>query len=167
MLALTSDDTRRNSLFDSQPDRYWLFSWANRLVSFIVHILENLRDVAASFLPPSDPPKVEAMIIPREQYVAWQMRCDVFHEIISEENAEWVPALVGFTNEIESECPDSDVVGYARTARRQAIAFSDTRSRDRTYTFNGFLASLFRLSVALGMHLIGHRAGRDADGTKP
>jgi hypothetical protein len=106
------------------------------------------------------------MMVPCEQYVAWQMRCDAFHEIISEENAEWVPTLVDFTKEIERECPDSDVVGYARTARRQAIAFSDTKSRDRIYTFNEFLASLFRLSVALGMHLIGHSAKHDAGGTK-
>jgi hypothetical protein len=106
------------------------------------------------------------MMVPREQYAAWQTRCDAFHEIISEENAEWVPALVSFTNEIESECPDNEVMGHARSARRQAIAFSDTKSPDRAFTFNGFLASLLRLSIALGMHLIGHRAMRDADGTK-
>jgi hypothetical protein len=106
------------------------------------------------------------MIVPREQYAAWQMRCDAFHAIISEENAEWVPALVSFTNEIENKCPDNEVVGHARSACRQAIAFSDTKARDRAYTFNGFLASLLRLSIALGMHLIGHRATRDADGTK-
>jgi hypothetical protein len=92
------------------------------------------------------------MIVSREQYAAWQIRCDAFHEIISEENAQWVPALVSFIDEIESKCSDSEVVGHARSARRQAIAFSDKKS---TYTFNGFLASLLRLSIALGIHLIG------------
>jgi hypothetical protein len=105
--------------------------------------------------------KVETMTVPREQYAAWQMRCDAFHEIISEENAEWVPTLVSFTNEIEIKCPDRDVVGHAQSARRQAIAFSDTKSRDKNYSFNGFLASLLRLSIALGMHLIGYHAMRD------
>ena len=95
------------------------------------------------------------MIVPQERYAVWQTRCDAFHEIISEENAKWVTELVSFTNEIESECPDDDVVGHARSARRQAIAFSNTKSGDRAYTFNGFLASLLRLSIALGIHLIG------------
>jgi hypothetical protein len=95
------------------------------------------------------------MIVSREQYAAWQTRCDAFHEVISEENAEWVPALVNFANEIESKCSDGDVVGHARSARRQAIAFSDKRSSDKACTFNGFLASLLRLSIALGIHLIG------------
>jgi hypothetical protein len=96
------------------------------------------------------------MIVPQKRYAVWQMRCDAFHEIISEENAEWVPGLVSFTNEIESECPDSDVVSHAQSARRQAIAFSTTKSGNRAYTFNGFLASLLRLSIALGIHLIGY-----------
>jgi hypothetical protein len=101
------------------------------------------------------------MIVPQKQYAVWQTRCDAFHEIISEENAEWVPRLVSFTNEIESECPDGDVVGHARSARRQAIAFSDTKSGDKAYIFNGFLASLLRLSIALGIHLIGYRGMRN------
>jgi hypothetical protein len=101
------------------------------------------------------------MIVPQKQYAVWQTRCDAFHEIISEENAEWVPHLVGFTNEIESECPDSDVVGHARSARRQAIAFSDTKSGDKAYIFNGFLASLLRLSIAVGIHLIGYHGMRN------
>ena len=95
------------------------------------------------------------MIVSREQYAAWQVRCDAFHEIISEENAEWVPALVSFIDEIESKCSDNEVIGHARSARRQAIAFSDKKSSDKAYTFNGFLASLLRLSIALGIHLIG------------
>jgi len=106
------------------------------------------------------------MIVPHEQYAAWQMRCDAFHEIICEENTEWVPTLVSFTNEIETKCPDGDVVGHARSARRQAIAFSDTKSHARAYTFNGFLASLLRLSIALGIHLIGHHDLRDARRTQ-
>jgi hypothetical protein len=97
------------------------------------------------------------MIVPQKRYAAWQTRCDAFHEIIREENAEWVPSLVSFTNEIESECPDSEVVGHARSARRQAIAFSQTRSGDQAHIFNGFLASLLRLSIALGIHLIGYQ----------
>jgi hypothetical protein len=101
------------------------------------------------------------MTVPQKQYAAWQTRCDAFHEIISEEDAEWVPRFVILTNEIESECPDSYVVGHARSARRQAIAFSDTRSVDKAYTFNGFLASLLRLSIALGIHLIGYRGMRN------
>ena len=101
------------------------------------------------------------MIVPQMQYAVWQTRCDAFHEIISEENAEWVPRLVSFTNEIESECPDGDVVGHARSARRQAIAFSDTKSGDKACMFNGFLASLLRLSIALGIHLIGYRGMRN------
>jgi hypothetical protein len=101
------------------------------------------------------------MIVPQKQYAVWQARCDAFHEIISEENAEWVPTLVSFTNEIESECPDSDVVGHARSARRQAIAFSHTMSGDRSYIFNGFLASLLRLSISLGIHLIGYHGMRN------
>ena len=96
------------------------------------------------------------MIVPQKRYAIWQTRCDAFNEIISEENAEWVPPLIGFTSEIESECPDRDVVDHARSARRQAIAFSNTKSGDRIYTFNGFLASLLRLSIALGIHLIGY-----------
>jgi hypothetical protein len=96
------------------------------------------------------------MIVPLKQYAVWQTRCDAFHEIISEENAEWVPHLVSFTNEIESDCPDSEVVGHARSARRQAVAFSNTRFGDRSYIFNGFLASLLRLSIALCIHLIGY-----------
>ena len=106
------------------------------------------------------------MIVPHEQYAAWQMRCDAFHEIICEENTEWVPTLVSFTNEIETKCPDGDVVGHARSARRQAIAFSDTKSHERAYTFNGFLASLLRLSIALRIHLISHHDLRDARRTK-
>src|SRR5260370_37142827 len=74
------------------------------------------------------------------------MRCDAFHEIISEENTEWVPTLVSFTNEIETKCPDGDVVGHARSARRQAIAFSDTKCHERAYTFDGCLASLLLAS---------------------
>ena len=97
------------------------------------------------------------MIVPQKQYAVWQTRCDAFHEIISEENAEWVPHLVSFTNEIESDCPDSEVVGHARSARRQAVAFSNTKFGDRSsFIFNGFLASLLRLSIALGIHLIGY-----------
>ena len=103
------------------------------------------------------------MIVAREQYAAWQRRCDTFHEIISEENAEWVPTLVSFTDEIESKCPDNDVVGHARSARRQPIAFLDIKSRAKVYAFNGFLASLLRLNIALGMHLIGYHAKRDRD----
>jgi hypothetical protein len=106
------------------------------------------------------------MIVPYEQYAAWQMRCDAFHEIISEENMEWVPTFVSFTNEIETKCPDGDVVGHARSARRQAIAFSDLKSRDRRSTFNGFLASLLRLGIALGIHLIGYHDLRDTRRTK-
>jgi hypothetical protein len=106
------------------------------------------------------------MIVPHEQYATWQMRCDAFHEIISEENAEWVPTLVSFTDELETKCADGEVVGHARSARRQAIAFSNTKSRDKTYTFNGFLASLLRLSIALGIHLIGYHITRDAGETK-
>jgi hypothetical protein len=102
------------------------------------------------------------MTVPQKRYVDWQTRCDAFHEIISEENAEWVPSLVSFTSEIESECPDNDVVGYARSARRQAIAFS-TNSGDRAYIFNGFLASLLRLSIAIGVHLIGYHGIRNVD----
>ena len=101
------------------------------------------------------------MIVPQKQYAVWQTRCDAFHEIISEENAEWVPHLVSFTNEIESDCPDSEVVGHARSARRQAVAFSNTEFGDRS--FNGFLASLLRLSIALGIHLIGYHGMRDFD----
>ena len=97
------------------------------------------------------------MIVPQKQYAVWQTRCDAFHEIISEENAEWVPHLVSFTDEIESDCPDSEVVGHARSARRQAVAFFNTKFGDRpSYIFNGFLASLLRLSIALGIHLIGY-----------
>jgi len=103
------------------------------------------------------------MIVPQKRYAVWQMRCDAFHEIISEENAEWVPGLVSFTSEIESECPDSDVIGHARSARRQAIAFSNTKSGDGAHTFNGFLASLLRLSIALGIHLIGYHGKRNFD----
>jgi hypothetical protein len=103
------------------------------------------------------------MVVPHKRYAVWQARCDAFHEIISEENAGWVLGLVSFTNEIESECPDSDVVGYARSARRQALAFSNTRSADRSYMFNGFLASLLRLSIALGIHLIGYHGIRKFD----
>jgi hypothetical protein len=103
------------------------------------------------------------MIVPQKRYAVWQMRCDAFHEIISEENAGWVPSLVSFVNEIESDCPDDDVVGQARSARRQAIAFSNTKSADRAYTFNGFLASLLRLSIALGIHLIGYHGIRNFD----
>jgi hypothetical protein len=106
------------------------------------------------------------MIVPQKRYAIWQGRCDAFHEIISEENAEWVPRLVGFTNEIESECPDHDVVDHARSARRQAIAFSKSRCGDGLYTFNGFVASLLRLSIALGIHLIGYHCEHDFDETR-
>jgi len=101
------------------------------------------------------------MIVPQKRYAVWQTRCDAFHEIIREENAEWVPSLVSFTNEIEGECPDSDVVGHARSARRQAIAFSHTMSGDKAHIFNGFLASLLRLSISLGIHLIGYHGMRN------
>jgi hypothetical protein len=104
------------------------------------------------------------MIVPQKRYAVWQARCDAFHEIISEENAEWVLRFVSFANEIESECPDSDAVGHARSARRQAIVFSNMASGDRSYIFNGFLASLLRLSIALGVHLIGYRGMRNFDG---
>ena len=104
------------------------------------------------------------MIVPQKQYAVWQTRCDAFHEIISEENAEWVPHLVSFTDEIESDCPDSEVVGHARSARRQAVAFFNTKFGDRSsYIFNGFLASLLRLSIALGIHLIGFDGMRNFD----
>ena len=60
-------------------------------------------------------------------------------KIISEENAEWVPHLVSFTDEMESDCPDSEVVGHARSARRQAVASFNTKFGDRSsYIFNGF-----------------------------
>jgi hypothetical protein len=101
------------------------------------------------------------MIVPQKQYAVWQTRCDAFHDTISEENSEWVPSLVSFTDEIESECSDSDVVGHARSARRQAIAFSSTKSGDKAYIFNGFLASLLRLSIAVGIHLIGYHGMRN------
>jgi hypothetical protein len=104
------------------------------------------------------------MIVPQEQYASWQTRCDAFHEMISEENAEWVLRFVGFANEIERECPDSDVIGHARSARRQAFVFSNMASGDRSYIFNGFLASLLRLSIALGIHLIGYHGMRNFDG---
>lgn len=103
------------------------------------------------------------MIVPQERYIVWQTRCDAFHQIISEDNAKWVTELVSFTNEIESECPDDAVVGHARSACRQAIAFSNTRSGDRVHTFNGFLASLLRLSIALGINLIGYHGTQDLE----
>ena len=106
------------------------------------------------------------MIVPQKRYAIWQTGCDAFHEIISEENAEWVPPLVGFTNEIESDCPDRDVVDHARSARRQAIAFSKIRSGDGIHTFNGFLSSLLRLSIALGIHLIGYHCEHNFDETR-
>src|SRR5258708_29183031 len=106
------------------------------------------------------------MIVSHAQYAAWQMRCDAFHEIICEENTEWVPPLVSFTTEIETKCPDGDIVGHARSARRQAIAFSDTKSHERAYTFNGFLASLLRLSTPLGIILTAIHDFRDSSRTK-
>ncbi len=90
------------------------------------------------------------MIVPHEQYAAWQMRCDAFHEIICEENTEWVPTLVSFTNEIETKCPDGDVVGHARSARRQSIAFSDTKSHERPTRSTGFWPPCFVSASRLG-----------------
>lgn len=88
------------------------------------------------------------MKIDRAQYEAWQKRCSEIYSIVTDKNNRWVTPALGLTHQIERDCPDSNVKGNARTARRHASAFkTPTRNADVTDIYRDFLNAWQRLEM--------------------
>lgn len=97
------------------------------------------------------------MNVSRDQYAVWQQQHSELNGKVHDDQVDWVGQIASFASAVERDSPDPNVKTHARHSREYAVSFRDAKnSQKERRSYEQFLGSWYRLSIAIGMHLIDH-----------